>query len=194
MPVKFVVNLDFMAEFQKSAAPCFALGIVEIDDHPTPVLAIKTKQPLPADVLSGEFEFGHALHGTTDTMLLQFTFQFYGHSGYQTLLNPANPMVQSVISTLVTSGQSVVLISTPGKPNSLFRAGVDHENLAGMREVLAAMPSVTTTDGRYERQVRVFKRNEASSGTMLKWVCRDNLDYLDVQKNPYMMDPTGTVH
>ena len=45
------------------------------------------------------------------------------------------------------------------------------------------------TDSQYRAAVAQFARNPDPRGTMLNWVCRDDLDYLDVDADPLVLNP-----
>lgn len=185
------INRAFMEDFSGAETPCFALGLVAVDGEQTGFLAMRPKQAIPREVLDGGFQFGHALFGTNQVVLSQFVFRFYGHTLYQALVNPAHPMVRSILATMIARGDYLFFALNPGEQVSVYRSEIGADNLAGMRDNLPMMQAATTTHDQYEQGVRAFARNPAPEGMLMNWVCRDNLDYLDLTNNAVVLGPAG---
>ena len=186
---KLTINRDFMADFAEAEPPCFALGLVEIDDGQTGFLAMRPAKAIPRDVLNDGFQFGHALYGAREAVLSHLVFRFYGHTLYQALVNPAQPMVRSIVATMVERGDYLFFVLNPGDRVSAYRSEIGEENLSGMRDTLPRMQSATTTNDQYEQGVRAFVRNPEPEGVLMPWVCRDNPDYLDLTRNAVTLNP-----
>ena len=48
--------------------------------------------------------FGHSVLGNADFEVVHFAFHFYGFKTYNALVNPSNPLVRTVLTTMVESG------------------------------------------------------------------------------------------
>lgn len=188
---QLTLNRAFMVDFSEAEPPCFALGMVAVDGKETGFLAMRPKEAIPGHVMGKGFQFGHALFGTSQTVLAQFVFRFYGHALYQALVNPALPMVQNILTTMIAGGDYFFFALNPGDRVTAFRSEIDADNLAGMRDNLPAMQAATTTHHEYEQGVRAFARNPAPEGTLMNWVCRDNPEYLDLVNNVATLNPAG---
>ena len=65
-----------------------------------------------------------------------------------------------------------------------FRAEIEQDLLVGLRANLFRVEFSTTTEAEYERAIETFARDAEPPGTMLNWVCRENVDCLNVQDDP----------
>ena len=183
------ISRAFMDDFLDSQPPCFALGMINIEGDHSGFLAMRPKQPIPSDTTAAGFNFGHALLGFDNTVLCQFVFDFYEHSRYSALVNPAVPTVRHIIETMVERGDYMFFNLNPGDKVQAFRAA--DRNLAGMADNLPRMQAATTTDEEYEKGVRAFRKNPDPPGEVLNWVCRDNPDYLDLTDDTISLTPTA---
>ena len=164
----------FMADFSEADPPCFAIGMMAVDGKETGFLAMRPKEAIPGYVIDKGFQFGHALYGTSQAVLAQFVFRFYGHALYQGLVNPALPMVQNILTTMIARRDYLFLALNPGDRVTAFRSEIDAHNLAGMRDNLPTMQAATTTDHEYERGVR-FRAQPGTQG---------NADGLGLSRQP----------
>jgi hypothetical protein len=73
-----------------------------------PVRCVRPKKSRPSRrdpvVTSAGFSFGHRLFGNAAFEVVQFSFHFYGFKTYNVLVNPNNPIVQTVLTTMIESG------------------------------------------------------------------------------------------
>ena len=99
------VNGQLMRDFLAAPAPCFTLGVVEERRRPRGCLALRPAEPIPSEVTAGGFNLGHALLGTPTYEVVQFAFQFYGFETYHVLVNPSNSLAQTVLTSMVESGE-----------------------------------------------------------------------------------------
>jgi hypothetical protein len=70
-----------------------------------------------------------------------------------------------------------------------FRSEIGQENLAGLRTNLPRMLRSTTTETQYRKAVSAFQNNPNPPGVLLDWVCRDNVEYLDLTTDRLDMTP-----
>ena len=91
------------------------------------------------------FRFGHSLLGTREYEVLHFAFAFYGFEAYNVLVNPNNPLVQTVLTTMVDSRDYFFLSSTrmAASPPSAQKSG--RTIWQGSRPICMSYPSCTPT-------------------------------------------------
>jgi hypothetical protein len=145
-------------------------------------------EPLPPAISDAGFRFGHSLYGSADFETVHCAFQFYGFKTYNVLVNPNNPIVQAVLATTINSGDYFFFAVSDGCATA-FRSQIGRADPAGLKTNFPRIRRSATTDAQYRRAVTSFGKNPDPSGTMLDWVCRDRLDYLDLTKDRLEMNP-----
>ena len=70
-----------------------------------------------------------------------------------------------------------------------FRSEIGRGNLAGLRTNLRQIRGSTTTDAQYQGALARFRKHPDPPGQVLNWVCRDNVDYLDLTQDRLEMNP-----
>ena len=100
---RLTVNRRFITEFISADTPCFALGMVEVRKRRCGFLAIRPDEVIPAEIMQTGFRFGHSLFGNAAFLVVHFAFEFYGFQTYNVLVNPNNPLVLTVLTTMVES-------------------------------------------------------------------------------------------
>ena len=70
-----------------------------------------------------------------------------------------------------------------------FRAEIGQDTLSQVKANLARIEQSTTTEGQYHRALSSFAKNPEPEGIQLHWVCRDNIDYLDLTKDRLELTP-----
>jgi hypothetical protein len=185
---RMVVNSRFMSAFLAATAPSFGLGVVEERKQQTGFLAVRPDPPIPIEALSAGFRFGHTLVGRRDVEAIDFVFDFYGQATYHALLNPASPIVRRVLNLMVAAKDYVFfsLDTTQGGSMVCFRSEF---HIAGIADVLPAIMNARTTEEQYRWAVAEFSRRPEPPGLVLNWVCRDELDYLELSKDRLELKP-----
>ena len=183
------VSRDFIREFIDAAAPCFAMGMVEIEGHQTGFLALRPDRTIPRDVMAHGFRFGHGLIGTSDYTICQFVFQFYGFATFQALVNPAKPTVKAILRQMVEQDDYVFFAVGSDHGATSFRSEPSGGDIAGLKANMPMIEAATTTDRQYLQGCESFSRNPEPRGTIVEWVCRDNPEFLDLTANPLVMEP-----
>ena len=183
------VNRDFMVEFLSSETPCFALGLLEVENRERGFLAMRPDKVIPPDVTDRGFNFGHGLLGTSHYEVIQFVFKFYGFGSYTILVNPNNLLVRTDLTTMVESGDYFFFALNANRSATSFRSEIGQEDLAGLKTNLLRIQNSTTTDAQYQAAVSSFAKNPQPAGTLLNWVCRDNREYLDLSENRLELNP-----
>ena len=185
---RMTVNAQLMADFVAADAPCFALGLVEEQKRCSGFLALRSDRPIPANVTEVGFRFGFGLIGTKEFEVIDFAFEFYGHALYHALVNPNNPVVRQVLSAMMEAKDYVFFTvdTHGGGAATCFRSALD---LAGFMENMPRIRRSKTTEAEYRWAVEHFARAPEPPGLMLDWVCRDNLEYLDLTQDRLEMNP-----
>ena len=70
------------------------------------------------------------------------------------------------------------------------RSDVGAANLAGLKANLSRLQRSTTTDAQYRQAVSQYEKHPEPPGTLLRWVCRHNMDYLDLAQDRLVMNLT----
>ncbi len=189
LPV-LTVNGSFMREFIAADTPCFALGMIEERGRQCGLLALRPEEEIPAEVSGGGFNFGHALFGSAAFEVIHFVFEFYGFQTYNVLVNPNNSLVQAVLNWMITDEDYFFFALEETGRVTAFRAEIGQETLSQVKANLARIEQSTTTEGQYDRALSAFADHPEPEGILLHWVCRDNLDYLDLTKDRLELTPT----
>ena len=132
---------------------------------------------------------GHALLGTSTYEVVQFAFQFYGFQTYHALVNPSNSLAQTVLTSIVESGEYFFFAFAPNQRMTAFRTELRDATLTGLIANIARIQGSTTTERQYQHALAQLRRHPSPPGHVLEWVCRDNLDYLDLTEDRLEMNP-----
>ncbi len=179
-----ILNKAFQEDFNAVEAPCFALGLAEVGGQRRGLMALKPDREIPRHVLGKGMALGHALLGTAPTVLCHFGFRFHGFACFTVLINPANPVMRPILTTLAETGDFLVVVIDANKKATAFRSGPRSFDLTEFRNNLPAMLNATTTDPDYLEWHRTLLRNPCpADGELVTWACRDNAGYLDLTAN-----------
>jgi len=191
---RLTVNGAFIEEFLAAPAPCCALGQVEERKHPCGFLAIQTKEIIPSNVTGTGFKFGHSLLGTSHYLVVHFAFEFYGFGRYHVLVKPNNPVVRSVLTTMVEGGAHFFFVIGADGTATAFGGESRHRGREGMTALRHNLPRILrseTTDAQYQAALAQFRANPQPPGQLLNWVCRDNMAYLDLSTDRLELSPAA---
>jgi hypothetical protein len=186
---RLTANRQFIHDFISAETPCFALGLVEERKRQRGFLALRPDRIIPPEITNAGFRFGHTLFGNADFEVVHFAFEFYGFNTYNVLVNPNNPLVKAVLTTMVESGDYFFFELSSNGSATAFRSEIGEENLAGLKTNLPRIQRSVTTDAQYRKAVSDFQRNPEPPGVMLHWVCRDNAEYLDLTRDRLDLTP-----
>jgi len=189
---RLTVNRRFIRAFLDAPAPCFALGLVEEHQRPCGFLAIRPDELIPASSADAGFQFGHTLFGTAAFEVVHFAFSFYDFKTYNVLVNPSNPLVRTVLTTMVESGDYYFFALSPQGEAVAFRSAIGQTSMAGLETNLPRIQRSTTTDAQYRTAVKAFERRPEPPGTLLSWVCRENSDAVDLVNDRFDLAPQQT--
>ena len=183
------VNRSFMQAFVAAETPCCALGLVEESGRPCGLIALRPDQEIPAAITDGGFNFGHSLLGTAAFEVIQFAFEFYGFATYNVLINPDNALVQAVQERMIDDGDYFFFSMEASGRVTAFRAEIGQETLSGIKANRSRIRQSTTTEMAYRQVLSAFAANPEPAGTLLHWVCRDTMDYLDLTHDRLELNP-----
>jgi hypothetical protein len=186
---ELAVNRSFMSAFLAEDPPCLALGMVEEGTSRCALLALRLDQVLPRQVSAG-FSFGHALFGSGTWEVVHFAFAFYGFATYNVLINPSEPVAQTVLDAMVTSGDYLFFALDGDRRATAFRSSIRRDNLAGLKANMHRIRGSATTDAQYRQAVTQFSKQPEPPGTLLSWVCRGQPEYLDLEQDRLVLRPT----
>jgi hypothetical protein len=186
---RLVVNSRFIDAFITAEAPCFALGLVEEWKQTCGFLALRPKIVIPDEYTRTGFRFGHSLLGNAEFVVVHFAFHFYNYETFNVLVNPNNPVVQTVLNRMLETGDYFFFAVDPKGSVTSFRSELGQEDLAGLKTNLPLIKNAKTTDAQYRKAVALFEKNPDPPGRMLNWVCRDDTDYLDLTQHRLELNP-----
>ena len=185
------VNHQFMSDFLSAETPCFALGMVEEGKRRCAFLALRPNEVIPPEISDAGFLFGHGLIGNADFEVVHFAFHFYGFKTYNVLVNPNNPLVQTVLTTMVESGAYFFFAAQLGGARNRIPVGIRGSRTWPDSRPIFRIRRSAATEAQYRREVSYFEKNPDPPGVLLKWVCRDYLKYVDVSKDWLDLIPSG---
>ena len=192
---RLTVNGAFVDEFLSAPMPCCALGLVEESKRTCGFLALRTNEFIPPDVTRTGFNFGHSLLGTSRYLVVHFAFEFYGFGRYHVLVQPNNPIVRRVLTTMVEGGAPFFFVVNANGTATAFGGGSGpggHDGMTALRSNLPRILNSEASDAQYQEALAQFRANPQPPGTLLNWVCRDNVDYLDLSIDRWELSPTAT--
>jgi hypothetical protein len=153
------VNRRFIGAVLDAYPPCFALGMVEEHGRASGFLALRPSKTIPAGVADQGFAFGHGLVGTDDFAVVHFAFHFCGFATYHVLVNPNDPVVQTVLRTMVETGDYFYFAVNAGGVTA-FRSAIGAEDLAGLKTNLPRILGSTTTEAQYRSALATLRAGQ----------------------------------
>lgn len=186
---KLAVNRQFMSEFIAAEPPCLALGLVEVGDVRCALIALRPEEALPRSVTAGGFRFGHSLLGTAAWEVVHFAFEFYGFETYNALINPSDPVARLILETMVRTGDYFFFAPSSDRSTTAFRSSIGTDNLAGLKANMDRIGVSTTSEAQYRLAVSQFEMRQEPPGKLLTWVCRGNIDHLDLVRDRLVLNP-----
>ena len=180
---RLTVNERFINELISAQAPCFGLGLVEERKQECGFLALRLNKSIPKTFTNIVFRFGHSLFENAEFEVVHFAFEIYGFETYNVLLNPNNPVIKTVLAKMVETGDYFLYAIFPNERVTAFRSEIGQETLSRLKTNLQRIQNSRITETQYQKAVSMFERNPEPPGKLLNWVCRDNVEYLDITKN-----------
>jgi hypothetical protein len=90
---------------------------------------------------------------------------------------------------MVKSGEYFFFAFAANQRMKAFRSEIGDAPLSGLTANMARIQGSTTTEHQYQHALTQFCRHPSPPGHVPEWVCRDNLDYLDLTQNRLEMNP-----
>ncbi|MBF0526404.1 MAG: hypothetical protein HQK56_15070, partial [Deltaproteobacteria bacterium] len=132
-----------------------------------------------------------SLFGNADFEVIHFAFELSDFQTFNVLVNPNNVFIQSVLSMMIESGEYFFFALSPRGGVTAFKSEVQQDNLLWIKLNLHRIKNSRTTDHQYARAISSFAKNLEPAGTMLNWVCRDNMEYLDLTGDTIFLNPSS---
>ena len=107
------------------------------------------------------------------------------------LVNPNNRIVQQVLANMIDNEDYFFFILNADAGVTTFRSEVGRDALSQLKAHHRRIQLSTTSDAQYEQAVSAFAQNPEPAGILLHWVCRDNVEYLSVSRDPLSLTPTS---
>ncbi|HEY1015651.1 MAG TPA: hypothetical protein VGE07_23275 [Herpetosiphonaceae bacterium] len=183
------LNRLFVADLLAASAPCFALGLAEVEGQVTGCMVMRPAVPIPAASTNQGFRFGHRVLGRPETPVFNFIFHFYGHQTYHGLVPPSSPIVQAVLRRMLTTQDYLFFALNPDQTATSFRSELGDSNIAGLTTTFAQFGTGVIATDDYEQTVTAFTRQPDPPGLVVPWVCRDNPAYLDLTSERFDLNP-----
>jgi hypothetical protein len=130
---RLTVNSRFIDEFLAAKAPCCALGLVEERKQTYGFLALRPDMVIPEIYTRTGFSFGHSLFGNTDVTVVHFAFHFYNYATFNVMVNPNNPVVQTVLNKMLETGSYFIFALDPQGSVTAFRSELGQEDLIELK-------------------------------------------------------------
>lgn len=122
--------------------------------------------------------------------MIHFAFEFYGFQTFNVLINPNNDVAQAVLEHMIESGDFFFFaIDEKTGTATAFRSEIGNDTLHSLEENWERIQHSRTTEDQYHQVMLKFAANPHPPGVLLKWVCKDNVEYLDLSENTMDLTP-----
>jgi len=188
---KLTANRLFINDLMEDSipTPSFAMGVIVENEKTCGFLALKADKQIPVEVTSRGFNLGHGILGTDDYKVAQFSFQLYDYEIFHAIINPSNPIAHHVLSAMIEHSAYHFFIINPDKSVISYRSEFGADDASNIKTNWPQIKNSQTSNTEYNEALRQFSNDPQPPGVMLDWVCRDNLEYLDIQKHPLELAP-----
>ena len=99
--------------------------------------------------------------------VVHFGFAVHGFATYTVPINPSDPVAQTVLEAMVTSGDYFFFALDGDRRTTAFRSFVGTDNLAGLKANMDRIRGSVTTDALYRQAVAQFSKRPEPPGTLL---------------------------
>ncbi len=188
LPV-LTINRSFLYAFMDAEPPCGALGVVEERGQQSGFVALHLDENIPSEVMAKGFRLGHSLFGSDTFEVVHFAFGFYGFRTWNLLINPNNPLVQSVLTRMLEDEDYFFFALNADGRATTFRSEMGQDVLSYVKANFPRLQGSTTTEAQYDLACLSFASNPRPPGTLLNWVCRDKMEYLDLSTDRLELNP-----
>lgn len=187
---KLTVNRQFMHDFITENTPCCAFGAIEDRNRKSGLIALRLNDVIPNEVTDKGFCLGHSLYGSSRFEVVHFVFQFYGFKTYNVLINPNDPLIREVLKMMIEDGGYFIFVINPDNSVTAFRSSFGQDTLCELQHNIIRISNSNTSDSDYQKAFSTFNKNPDPSGEILNWVCRNNIEYLELKKDCLELKPS----
>lgn len=184
---RLTVNGSTIGELFAAGAPAFAMGLVEEAGQLGGMFAMHLDGPLPHS-LTG-FRFGNALLGNDDCVVVQFIFEFYDFARYEVVVDACSSVVRAVLGKMLDTGECQFFVFDRDGQATAFKSDPRDGTVSGLRDNWPTIASATNSAAQFKQAESVFARRLATGGTLLNWVCRENVGNLDLSQDRLHLNP-----
>tara|TARA_A100000171_G_C2124785_1_gene142856 strand:+ start:627 stop:1352 length:726 start_codon:yes stop_codon:yes gene_type:complete len=177
---KFTLPEIFMKDFLAEKAPCFGLNYIEVDGKIKGAFILRPNKFIPPASTDQGFCFGHSVLGFGESTLFQFVFHFYNHATFNALVSLESVLAQSVLYTMTRQEEYFFLSFNPDETVTAFKSTLKEDDLKTFKTNFDHFQNTPCPPEDYDYAVARFTENPKPAGEIMTWVCRDNLDYLDL--------------
>lgn len=90
---------------------------------------------------------------------------------------------------MVESGDYFFFALDSNSSLTAFRSDLGEGNLTALKSYLPRILHSATTEAQYERAVASFATNPEPAGTLLHWVCHEDVEYLNLTADRLELTP-----
>lgn len=180
---QLTTNSRLMRDFIALTTPRCALGLLEENGAIGAFFAVCPTQTIRARDARVTFSHGHAIWGWPGREVLQFGFTFFEHFTLNVLVNPANVAVQRALTVMLARRHYFVIAIRPEHRPTVFRADLTRDSFERLTAFGRRAHCSAATETEYQDIVKQFRKKPTPQGEVLEWVCRDDVEYLDLAHN-----------
>ena len=185
------INRLHIAQLMAEPIGCFSLGILDDGSDEVGFIVIRPADEIPIENAQNGFAFGHSVIGPEKSPVLHFAFNFYGHKTFHGLVATGNEMAKRVVRKMIQRDDYFFMVINPDERVVTFRSKGKFGDLAGLKLNQENYNDSYCDIDHYELVNTAFCSNPNPPGEVLRWVCRDNLEYLDLDLDVVQMNPSG---
>ena len=109
-----------------------------------------------------------------------FAFEFYNHSRWMVMVNPANALVRSALGAMDRQASSLFLLVQANQV-TVFGSDIGEHNVVGLADNQSLIWQANTSESEYEKAVALDAAQPHFRGASpMRWICRDPNRYLDL--------------
>jgi hypothetical protein len=182
----FKVNRTFLGEIARANVPAAAIGLADVGGTRHGIFVLRPSKLIPEAVTATGFRLGHtmvAMGGRNTSAVAAFTFEFYNHSRWRVLINPANALVRSALGAMVRQASGLFLLMHAHRV-TVFGSDIGDHNVVGLGDNQSLIWNADTSEADYQAAIASDAKQPVFSGAeRMEWICRDAERYLDLKQD-----------
>ncbi|MDA7705535.1 hypothetical protein N8772_03570 [Rickettsiales bacterium] len=187
---KITLNSSFVNNFLSFDNSVCSMGILEEREDNLGFFIIRPDRFIPSNITNQGFKFGFGLIEDNNIIAIQIVFHFYNFVTYNVILNPNNIIVRKILELIIEKkNYTFFAINSNGKATT-FRGDIDPKTLSLLKETMPKIMKANNSIEDYENICESFSKNSNAEEILLKWVCNDKEEYLDLSKDRVEINPT----